>query len=370
VTNFKSPGRNDPCWCGSGVKFKKCHLGREDEQPLHPGELQRSIRQDFCKKGCLHPEAAVGLCNKIIDAHTVQRANTLQALLDAENHVLSFHPFVPDSDGQPKLQKLGWRKASTFTGFCGNHDSKTFEPVERGAFSFTPETAFLLTYRALCHEYFQKQASARARLHHQPLIDRGQSPERQREIQHRFRLGLAGVQKAIDDLVEIKRLADKDLLARDYTNWQFVCLAFSGPLCFAASGAPTPNQDLLRAPLQTLHDPTSILQHLYVSVVASERSPRVVLGWRKEHSAPRRFVDSLLAAPSRLFPAYFVQYVFAHLENVYFSSEWWESLARIDQERIRALAVNANAYYFPPEYTPSPSVPWSLESIERFNAAA
>jgi hypothetical protein len=19
------PGRNDPCWCGSGVKFKKCH---------------------------------------------------------------------------------------------------------------------------------------------------------------------------------------------------------------------------------------------------------------------------------------------------------------------------------------------------------
>ncbi|MBL4687935.1 MAG: SEC-C domain-containing protein [Nannocystaceae bacterium] len=19
------PGRNDPCWCGSGVKYKKCH---------------------------------------------------------------------------------------------------------------------------------------------------------------------------------------------------------------------------------------------------------------------------------------------------------------------------------------------------------
>jgi uncharacterized protein len=19
------PGRNDPCWCGSGKKFKKCH---------------------------------------------------------------------------------------------------------------------------------------------------------------------------------------------------------------------------------------------------------------------------------------------------------------------------------------------------------
>lgn len=25
----KKPGRNDPCWCGSGKKYKKCHLNRE-----------------------------------------------------------------------------------------------------------------------------------------------------------------------------------------------------------------------------------------------------------------------------------------------------------------------------------------------------
>ncbi|WNG21765.1 hypothetical protein F0U63_02190 [Cystobacter fuscus] len=23
------PGRNEPCWCGSGVKYKKCHLGED-----------------------------------------------------------------------------------------------------------------------------------------------------------------------------------------------------------------------------------------------------------------------------------------------------------------------------------------------------
>jgi preprotein translocase subunit SecA len=26
----KRPGRNDPCWCGSGKKYKACHM-REDE---------------------------------------------------------------------------------------------------------------------------------------------------------------------------------------------------------------------------------------------------------------------------------------------------------------------------------------------------
>jgi len=27
----KLPDRNDPCWCGSGRKYKKCHL-HEDEK--------------------------------------------------------------------------------------------------------------------------------------------------------------------------------------------------------------------------------------------------------------------------------------------------------------------------------------------------
>ena len=29
--DVKLPGRNDPCPCGSGKKFKVCHLGREQE---------------------------------------------------------------------------------------------------------------------------------------------------------------------------------------------------------------------------------------------------------------------------------------------------------------------------------------------------
>lgn len=31
---LKKIGRNDPCPCGSGKKFKKCHMGREGELPL------------------------------------------------------------------------------------------------------------------------------------------------------------------------------------------------------------------------------------------------------------------------------------------------------------------------------------------------
>jgi len=26
------PGRNEPCWCGSGKKYKKCHLPEETKK--------------------------------------------------------------------------------------------------------------------------------------------------------------------------------------------------------------------------------------------------------------------------------------------------------------------------------------------------
>ncbi len=26
------PGRNEPCWCGSGIKYKKCHQPQDQER--------------------------------------------------------------------------------------------------------------------------------------------------------------------------------------------------------------------------------------------------------------------------------------------------------------------------------------------------
>jgi SEC-C motif len=53
-------GRNDPCWCGSGVKFKQCHLGRSDERPLPLPAVANQLRKFFKAKKCLHPLASAG----------------------------------------------------------------------------------------------------------------------------------------------------------------------------------------------------------------------------------------------------------------------------------------------------------------------
>lgn len=28
------PGRNEPCWCGSGMKYKKCHQHEDQEKAV------------------------------------------------------------------------------------------------------------------------------------------------------------------------------------------------------------------------------------------------------------------------------------------------------------------------------------------------
>lgn len=317
----------------------------------------------------MHPDAVLGRCNGIIDAHTVQRARTLQQLLDAKNHVMTFYPAERDAEGLLRAHSRGWRQASTFTGFCGTHDALTFAPLENQTFEFSSESAFLLLYRALCHELYQKQGAARSLSVLGPLLAKGQPHHVQHEIHRQNSIRLAGTTKAIDDLREAKTVADRSLKSKSYADWRFACVEFSGLLSLATAGAPTPTVDLAGEPLQTLHDPHTPLQHLYLSIVSSEGGAAVVFGWRRDHAAPRRMVESLLAVSESLLATYIAQYVFAHLENVCFARSWWDSLDPISQLHLRQLAGITSPYYSPPTYIEREVTPWNLKVIHRHEEA-
>ena len=58
-------GRNDPCPCGNGKKFKKCHMGKEDELTL--GSMGE-FTDEMSKKITSLPEVSYGRCREIIDS--------------------------------------------------------------------------------------------------------------------------------------------------------------------------------------------------------------------------------------------------------------------------------------------------------------
>ena len=68
---MKDIGRNDPCPCGSGKKFKKCHMGREDEL-LWEGRGEASLEEMGARIASL-PAVEYGRSKEMLAALDLQQ---------------------------------------------------------------------------------------------------------------------------------------------------------------------------------------------------------------------------------------------------------------------------------------------------------
>ena len=180
-------GRNDPCWCGSGEKYKRCHLDRATQTPIQPWDVSKKFKQAFSTKTCLAPESWLNECqDRISRAHTVPKSGSLKRIA-RDGHVYSFVPSLENlrkNQGTLAPELLGIQKASTFTGFCAWHDRSIFAPLEQQKFYGTPEQCFLLGYRALAREFYTKRAATRLQGLHRDM-DKGKALAEQVQIQAR-----------------------------------------------------------------------------------------------------------------------------------------------------------------------------------------
>ena len=80
-------GRNDPCPCGSGKKFKKCHLGREDELGI---EKMERLPESIARKITSLPEASYGRCREFLaglDLEKLTGARKKIRFIDLESYL-------------------------------------------------------------------------------------------------------------------------------------------------------------------------------------------------------------------------------------------------------------------------------------------
>ncbi len=124
-------GRNDLCWCGSGKKYKKCHLGREDKKPIAPWQTDQEFKRLLEQRQCLAPGPWKHNCSpQISRAHTVPRSGSL-ARIARDGHVYAYQLSLQElqkTGGTVKPQLVGINRASTFTGFCSEHGRSIFAP--------------------------------------------------------------------------------------------------------------------------------------------------------------------------------------------------------------------------------------------------
>jgi hypothetical protein len=258
----------------------------------------------------------------------------------------------------------GWMaKSVNIRRILRQADGLTFEPLQKTESAGTPEQCFLVAYRAVCHEVYQKLGAMQADKALRQIVDKGMPVEFQRQVQDRFDVVEAGTRAGLADFQQLKAVMDEQLVVGDFTKLSHLVIGFRGDLCVASTGTVSPNRDLDGQELQVLHDLSVRQESLPFGVVATSEGGAVVFTWRNGETAPQRFVESLLRKGNQVLPSLLVQFMFAYVENTYFSARWWECLSEAEREHLITLARISNAYYTDIEYSPSKFVPWEITDI-------
>lgn len=301
-------------------------------------EIMEAHRRAFRRKTCLHPKASDETCTQSIRAHTIQKAGVLESIAE-EQHVTRFTVTAPhlEREGEFKIERVGVNQASTFYGFCSHHDNELFRPLDDKPFSADPEQLFLLAYRNLCQELYQKR-SALDLIPFMKQADKGRELEGQMDTQAILALYETGARSGLRDIKEHKERYDEDLKRRDYDKLKSLICRFEGTSVLAAGFGKGADYDFEGNEIQDFRDVSNRIEFMSVSLLTVRGDIVLVISWREDSSdSSEQFVDNLLSKQESLIPHLVVRFVFASAENVYMTPSWWEGLSGREQGSLRQL---------------------------------
>ncbi len=341
----------EPCWCGSGKKYKKCHRLREQEKPYTLGELLKLQRKVFWRnRGCMHPLASPGSCTgNVIDSHTIQRKGPLERIVDQTGHVMHFEP--NSNNGQVSAERIGWRKASIFPGYCSGHDSSLFKPIEQAEFTGEHSHCVLHAFRNVCNELYRKQALIESLEFQRTCIDRGVGLDRQINMQLSCTKSIEGQKKSLEELNCIRSKFESAIIQGQFDTFESKCYFFKGDLNVVSSSAFQCEFDFAGNKLIDMWDLSLDAEMLAHSIINTRTGGAIVFTWLKDEKTPGTVVASFDDMPNDEKGDVFVQYCFVNCENTFFSEQWWNSLSQEQQSLIQGYANTL--YYEGGEFTAS-----------------
>jgi hypothetical protein len=332
-------GRNELCWCGSGLKYKRCHLNRASETPVTIQEGIEAFNQTFGKKYCIHPKAGAECVGNIVKAHTIQKKGFGLTRIARNGQVYGFvhHGIAQHKSFGAKLMHIN--AASTFTGFCGFHDNSTFLEVETNPFKGNEEHSFLLGYRAIAKELFLKRAQLE-QISFLRKCDKGRDAATQKLMQRDLDYWEEGVSAGVKEIEHYRQIYEKGLVASNYSDEHYYIIESDQTPDFMCSGTTQPEYDFEGNLLQDLSDTSSLLDHITFSLIATDTGGAAVFGWYGENKSSDWLIKSLHSLPDEQIPHAIARYVFESYENVYASPDWWEGLDAPTQEKLVARALS------------------------------
>ena len=330
-------GRNDPCHCGSGVKYKKCCLDKTASTNLNAWEFDSAFTKAKLDGKCLFVEPSTLLaCGKpCIKSHTISKKFLKR--ISKDGNFYNFINTVQDlkkSGGELKEKLVGINKASTLSLFCDTHDSKIFAPIEQRELIPNSEQCFLLTYRTICMEYTKKIASVK---HFENLLS--QIPP---TIQNWAQYHIMGSQVAIRDILEDKEKLELIYKEKNFNTLKSYVINIDKIPGFSCVGAHFPQYDFSGNHLQNLGNLDKKSNYLTYSLLPLEKSGVFILTWDDFPDNPvQKFIKSFSQLNAAETPGAIAKYLFSTCENMYINPIWWDSLSTCQKNVLKMSFLNA-----------------------------
>ena len=335
-------GRNDKCWCGSGLKFKRCHLDREREKPLSKGEIIEFEKNVSKREKCYAPKKLTTDCNSIIKSHTISKSSGLSDIADNTNHVLGLKQNLTNfqkNKGNPRFEKIGINKASIFKGFCEKHDNLLFSCFEdrNSPFLGTKLQCTALAYRSVAKEIYAKENAIEYTLFMRENADRGLPLFLQIKKQELIYANRLGLEIAIFELYKLKEILDIEILNNTSDCYNFLVLESSSIIPIVSSSITNPTYDFQSNYLQSLATLDKAAEQVIFNAFNSNGKGFLVFSWLRNSDVIERFINSLIKIPKSNMFSYLVNFLFSSAENIFISPHWWDMLEAVEKKKIEAL---------------------------------
>lgn len=325
--------RNKPCWCGSGIKYKKCHLPKEQELKVPSYKIHNDFTNSLKYKICKVPNELKHECSdKIIKAHTISKSVNLKNIArDGKVYGMNFDMLDIEGDSNPvKLELIHINQASIFYIFCSKHDKNLFAPLEDVEFIFSNEQIFLLAYRTVAKAIYMKEQQVRMFSENVSTYDKGFTNKFQQfymqSISHMF----SDEESQLSDITRIKKIFDDDLLVSKYDNMKYYCILIDKVPEIMMAGVLNPDRDFDGNVLvDYVNYPTKEYNAILTSIIKIKNNGAIIFSWnsRIESQECDIFIESLhnLNNEDKI-NAIACLLLKKNNENLYFSPSWYETL--------------------------------------------
>ena len=341
---MKGGDRNKLCWCGSGKKYKKCHLDSDNQkEKFHFDSVINTHLMNFGKRRCCAKDTGLGACSgKIREVHPVSRDSGLSEISRSGNIIqygLDFSAMKKKSDKiLLKVKEKGIKFGSVFYGFCEKHDRSLFSCFENKGFTGRSDQCLEIACRNTSRELNCKNTGFYLRDLYSG-VDQIISPENQRYYESYTNNCNLGNENERKNIKNIHDRLFRALAKKEYGILQSLIIKFDVLLPYMFTDAWSPYVDIYDRKLQDVLT-TKRPKKVFMSSFTDKNCSYICMSWLDTDDAPGKIIAEQIKnlSPDKQSEIILLM-ALMNMINVAFNPDWFEALNYDQRKLLDALAV-------------------------------